>query len=307
MTLLLIMPGRETGALEAEIRRLAPGMPLRVWPDTGEPAEVDAVVTWNHPPGSLARFPRLRLIHSFGAGVDHILSDERLPAGVPVCRVVDSGLAEQMQAYLHCVLLEHRFSMRRYRRQQADRVWLPHPQNRGDRVGLLGLGQLGEPVGRYLAGVGYRVAGWSRTPKSLPGIECLSGPEGLDRLLCRADFVICLLPLTPATRGILDASLFARMKPGAHLVNVGRGGHLREPDLVDALVGGRLAGATLDVLSEEPPAAASTLWTAPNLTLTPHVASISDPAVVARQVVENMGRLQRGEPLLNPVDPARHY
>ena len=108
-------------------------------------------------------------------------------------------------------------------------------------------------------------------------------------------------------RGILDASLFARMKHGAHLVNVGRGGHLREPDLVDALAGGRLAGATLDVLSEEPPAADSPLWTAPNLTLTPHVASISDPAVVARQVVENLGRLQRGEPLLHPVDPARHY
>ena len=301
------MPDRDSRQLQSRIAALAPDLPLRVWPNHGTPDDITAAVTWNHPEGSLALFPNLALIHSYGAGVDHILSDASVPAGIPICRVVDPGLAEQMQAYIHACLLEKRFSTGRYRDQQRERLWRPLEQARGNHVGLLGLGQLGIAVARYLSASGYQVSGWSRTQKALPGIECLTGPEGLDRLLRCSDYVVCLLPLTPATRGILNGALFARMKPSAHLINVGRGGHLDEPDLIAALESGTIAGATLDVVSEEPLPADHPLWRTPNLAITPHISSISDPAVVAGQVVENLRRATEGAPLLNRVDRARAY
>ena len=301
------MPGRDSRQLRSHLAAIDPELPLRVWPDYGNPNDITATVTWNHPGGSLALFPNLQLIHSYGAGVDHILSDASLPTDIPICRVVDPGLAEQMRAYVHACLLEKRFSLSNYRDQQSAGLWRPLEQARGNHVGLLGLGQLGTAVARYLRDCGYHVTGWSRTRKTLPEIECLTGPEGLDRLLPRCDYLVCLLPLTPETRGMLNSTLFAKMKPSAHLINVGRGGHLDEPDLITALERGVIAGATLDVVSEEPLPREHPLWRTRNLTITPHISSISDPAVVAAQVVENLRRSTKGAPLLNSVDRARAY
>jgi glyoxylate/hydroxypyruvate reductase A len=294
---------------QAELARLAPDLKVRVWPDIGDPAEIDYALVWRPEPGLLAGLPKLRLILSLGAGIDHILRDPQLPRDVPIVRLVDPYLTAAMSEYVVLqVLALHRRDID-YRAQQQAGIWRELPQkNAGERpVGILGFGEIGLDAGRKLAALGFPVAGWSRSEKTVAGFRTFAGADGLVQLLAGSEILVCLLPLTAATEGILCARNFALMPRGAGLVNAGRGRHLVEEDLIPALDSGQLSGAALDVFREEPPPPDHPFWRHPRITVTPHIAGTTNPGTAAAIVVDNIRRFEAGRPLLNKVDPARGY
>jgi glyoxylate/hydroxypyruvate reductase A len=295
---------------EAALTALDPTLVLHRHPFAGDPAAIEAVVMWTgHDLADLRSYPNLRLIVSMGAGVDHLLAPPGPPPGVPVVRLVDVRLTQAMSEWVLLNVLRFHRQDAAYRAQQAARVWheLPAPDTAQRRIGVLGLGALGADAAGKLAALGFPVSGWSRRPKSLPGLACHHGADGLDALLRQSDILVCLLPLTPDTRGILGARAFALLPRGAVLLNAARGGHVVQPDLLAALDSGHLAGAALDVVEPEPLPHDSPIWTHPKVILTPHAASVTIPASVAPQVIDNIRRARAGQPLLNLVDPATGY
>jgi glyoxylate/hydroxypyruvate reductase A len=292
-----------------QIERLRPGLAMRVWPDVGDPAEIDYALVWRPEPGLLAALPNLKLILSLGAGVDHILADPLLPRHVPIVRLVDPYLSAAMSEYVALQVLRlHRRDLD-YQRQQQARIWRALEQkNAGERpVGILGFGEIGQAAGRKLRALGFPVAGWSRRAKTLAGFSTFAGWEELPQLLARAEILVCLLPLTSATEGILCARTFAALPPGAGLVNAGRGGHLVEADLIAALDAGQLSAAVLDVFREEPLPPEHPFWHHPRIVITPHVAGVTNPATAAPIIVDTIRRFESGQPLRNRVDPERGY
>ena len=278
---------------------------FRVWPESGAADEVDAALVWKPPAGMLKRFPNLKLIASLGMGVDHVFGDPERPEGVPVARIVDPDLVAQMSEYVLHAVLDHYRGFDIYRRFQRRRRWkqMRPPAAGRRRVGIMGLGAIGADAAAKLAALGFEVAGWSRAPKTLAGVESFCGPEGLAPFLARSGIVVCLLPLTKATAGILDRAAFAAMPEGGFVVNAARGGHLVVEDLLSALDSGHLAGATLDVFESEPLPAAHRLWEHPSVRVTPHMAGLTRPETAARQIADNIRRMRAGEPIENLVDP----
>ena len=314
MSLLFAAPGWDEGPWLKRFAALLPGHTL-VTPETlVDRAAVRYAIAWRPPRGLLAELPRLEAIFSLGAGVDHILSDPSLP-DVPIARVVDPDLTARMSEWvaLHCLM--HLRQARRYARQQRERIWDDdddQPAARDVRVGILGFGELGRDAAAKLAALGFPVAAWSASPKTAPGIACFDGAAGLEAMLARSDILICLLPLTATTRGILNATLFAKLPRdgrlgGAFLLNAGRGGLQVEADILAALDSGALKGVSLDVFEIEPLPAASPLWGHPAVFVTPHNAAISHPDSVARAIAEQILAHERGEPLRHVVDRGRGY
>ena len=280
-----------------------------------DPARVRYVAAWRHRPGSLAAYPNLRAIFSLGAGVDHLVSDTALPPGVPLVRIVDPDLTGRMSEWVILSVLMHHRQVRLYDWQQGEKVWtedLFQPAAKDVRVGVMGLGVLGADAARKLQLIGFDVAGWSRTPKQLDGIDTFAGPDELDGFLGRTEMLVVLLPLTPETRGILDRRLFARLARDSHfggpiLLNAGRGGLQNEADILLALEDGTLKAASLDVFEREPLPQDSPLWHHPAMTITPHNAAISSPAAVAAFIAGEIGRIEAGHAPRHTVDPARAY
>jgi glyoxylate/hydroxypyruvate reductase len=293
------------------VQRLAALLPDRKIVTLGEPfdrRDVHYAVSWKHPPGSLAGLPNLAAIFSLGAGVDHLMGDDRLPEA-PIVRVVDPDLTDRMSEYvvLHCLM--HLRQQRRYDAQQRDKVWREEahpPAARDVRVGIMGLGVLGGDAARKLKVMGFDVAGWSRSPKTVDDITTFSGDDGLPAFLARTDILVCLLPLTADTRGILDKALFARLARdgrlgGPILINAGRGGLQVEADILASLDDGTLRAATLDVFETEPLPASSPLWTHPAVTVTPHNAAASDADAISAYIAGQIRRFEAGEPFANTV------
>ncbi|MDZ7747589.1 MAG: glyoxylate/hydroxypyruvate reductase A [Halofilum sp. (in: g-proteobacteria)] len=297
-------PERWRDALQREL----PGLEVRVWPDTGDPADIDYALVWASPDGFLRELPRLRVVFSLGAGVDHLVGAE-LPDGVPLVRMVDPALTEGMVEYVLYQVLRHHRGMPAYERQQGRREWRTHEQPRpGERrVGVLGLGELGGACARALAELGFDVAGYARSPRELAGVHVYHGADALPRLLARSDILVCLLPLTAATRGILSADAFASLPRGAVVINAARGAHVVEQDLLRALGEGTLAHAVLDAFETEPLPPEHPYWHHPRITVTPHVASLTNPETGARHVADGIRRERAGEPLAHVVDPERGY
>lgn len=283
---------------------------IRRFPDAGDPAGIEAAVVWtSHDMAELRRYPNLRLIVSMGAGVDHLLRPPGPPAGVPVARLKDARLTQGMTEWvLLNVLRFHRQDLD-YRALQAAHRWeeLPAPDTASRRIGILGLGELGGAAAAALRALDFPVMGWSRTPKRLPGVECFDGSEGFDSLLGRSDILVCLLPLTPETRGLLDRRAFGLLPRGAFLINGARGGHVVQGDLLTALESGQVQGAALDVFEPEPLPSDHPFWAHPRVVVTPHAASITIPASAAPQVADNLRRARSGQPLLNLVDFGAGY
>jgi glyoxylate/hydroxypyruvate reductase A len=273
--------------------------------------EIDAAICWNPPAGSLARMPNLKLIQSIAAGVDHILSDPDLPPNVPVCRVVDPGMAAGMCAYVHWAVIQQQRHFDRYLAAAARRQWQEEPivSPRRHRVGVAGFGWLGSACARSLAAVGYRVHAWHRGGRRPvpPGVAVYHGREQLDDFLGCSDTLVCLLPLTAETRGFLNADLFARLPRGAHVINVGRGDHLVEEDLLAAIASGQVGHATLDAFSTEPLPPDHPFWGEPRITITPHIASRTDLEAIARQALENLEQVRQGLTPPACVEPGRGY
>ncbi|MGE0254938.1 MAG: 2-hydroxyacid dehydrogenase [Alphaproteobacteria bacterium] len=311
MTLLFFSEVDRVDWWTAELNKAAPDIPVRAWPDFGDPAAIRWALVWKPRHGLLASLPNLKLILSMGAGVDHIFADPTLPRGVPVTRIVDPMLTAGIAEYvlLH-VLRYHRF-LPALEAQQRERVWKMRfdlhrlPSER--RVGILGMGVMGADAAAKLAALGFDVAGWSRTKKRLPGVASFHGADGLAPFLARTDILVCLLPLTPATTGILCAANLAHLPDGAFVINAGRGGHVVDVDLLAALDAGKVAHATLDVFHSEPLPQDHPFWTHPRVTVTPHNAAISDPRSIVSQVVDNIRRFEAGRPLVNLVDTAQGY
>ena len=274
-----------------------------------DPACIDIALVANPPAGSLAGLDNLVLIQSLWAGVDRLLSDPTLPENVPIVRLVDPNLTQAMtECALACVLALHR-QFPAYARQQTGREWkqLPQPIARERRIGILGLGELGRAVAQALACLDFDVAGWSTGARQVEGLECWSGASGLASLLQRTDILINLLPLTPHTAGILNAQLFARLPRGAAIVNLARGGHLNEKDLLEALARGQLSHAILDVFSEEPLPCQHPFWSHPRISVLPHVAAVTDVSTAAKIAAENIKAFRAGSMPAPLVDRAKGY
>ena len=281
---------------------------LRVWPDIGDPAEIDYVVAWLLPPGLLETLPNLRAVFSVGAGVDQ-LDLAAIPAHLPLVRMLEPGIAACMTAYIAMAVLALHRDLPAYLAQQRASVWrtLPVRPPGECRVGLLGLGQLGAAAGLALRGLGFVVAGWSRTPRAVEGIACHHGAAGLAAMLATTDILVCILPLTPETTGILNAATFAGLPRGAGVVNAGRGGHLVEADLLDALDSGHISAAVLDVTATEPLREGHPFWLHDRILLTPHVAAVTQTATGIASLLDNIRRDRRGEGLLGVVSRERGY
>ena len=313
MAILIICQGLGPERYDRALRKFAPDADIRLWPDHGEKSDVLHALAWNPPEGELASYPNLRVIFSAGAGVEHLLGDPALP-DLPIVRLIDANLTMRMGEYVVLHVLLHHRRMLEYQGQQRSKTWrlLAQPAAEEVRVGILGLGELGADSARKLGHLGFQVAGWSRTRKRIEGIESFAGDAELDAFLGRTDILVALLPLTPATAGILDRALLARLArdgalPGPVLINAGRGGLQAEADILAALDDGTLWGASLDVFGEEPLPASSPLWSHPRLVITPHNASISEGPAVAAYVLEQIAAYERGEALSNLVDRERGY
>jgi glyoxylate/hydroxypyruvate reductase A len=308
MALLFYSLDDDADAWGRELRRHLPELDYRVWPEMGEPAGIDAALVWKPPPGLLRSLPNLKAVFSLAAGVDAMLADPTLP-DVPLCRLVDPSLTRTMSEFVLLQALKYHRRLDSYAAQQRTgrwRLYLPPPPA-ATAVGIMGLGVLGLDAARVLKAHGFTVRGWSRTEKRLDGIDCFAGEAGLGPFLAGTDVLVCLLPLTAGTEGILDRRLFERVPPGSRLVNVARGAHLVEADLIEALDSGRLAHASLDVFRDEPLPPDHPFWRHPAIDVTPHAASYGLPESAAEVVAENYRRLREGRPLLHVVDRARGY
>ncbi len=286
-----------------------PDMTVHDWPYDGDPAKIEFALVWGPPRGALRRFPNLKAIFSVGAGIDHLSSDPDLPEGVPVVRMVEPGLTAGMTEFVILGVLTHHRFMLDYAAQQRAKVWREIPQIPTSRrtVGIMGLGVLGSDAAEKIAALGFDVAGWSRRPKEQPGITSFHGEDGFQPFLARSEILVCMLPLTSETEGILNARTFAALPRGAALISIGRGGHTVEADLLAALESGHIGGATLDVFREEPLPPDSPFWTHPRVILTPHIASMTIPDSAAAAVIANIRRLRAGKPLEHVVDIGRGY
>jgi glyoxylate/hydroxypyruvate reductase A len=312
-TILLSIIGWDPKGWEQRFRALAPQHDIRVWPENiGDPARVDYACVWQPPHGSLAEFPNLKAVFSLGAGVDDVLSDPNLPK-TPIVRIVDPDITMRMTEYVALHVLMHHRRQRLYDMQQRVRIWLDHEQPPASdvAVGVMGLGVLGSSAVIMLNRLGFKVAGWSRTEKVMPGIETFHSMVGLQPFLRRTEILVCLLPATEETKGILNLSLFSRLKRNAlignYLINAGRGSLQVDADIIAALDEGILAGATLDVFPNEPLPVMSPLWTHPKVTITPHNAAASAPNAIVSNIVRQIDRFEIGMALEHVVDRKQGY
>ncbi len=282
---------------------------VRVWPDVGSPEAVEFAILSHPGSGELGRFPNLKAVFSEGAGADSLLTNPDIPAHVPITRVFDPDQAREMSEWtLYMVLHFHRL-MHEYAELRAEGRWQPlgRRDTHDTRVGVLGLGIMGDLTARRLAALEFPVTGWSRSPKEIDGVPCLHGAEGFQEILDSSDILVCGLALTPETSGIINADALAAMPRGSYVVNMARGGHVVEKDLFAALESGHIAGAGLDVFEVEPPAPDHPCWTHPRIVWTPHIAGFVDPETAAEQMAENIRRARGGEPLLYVIDRDKGY
>jgi glyoxylate/hydroxypyruvate reductase A len=266
------------------------------------------LAAWQPPEDLAARFPNLEVLFSTGAGTDQF-DFSVIPETLPVVRMVESGIINGMVEYVTLAVLSTHRDWRTYHEQQREGNWQVHRVHPAStrRVGVLGLGVLGRAVLDSLCGFGFSCAGWSRSPQQIEGVECYAGAEGLQQFLARTDILICLLPLTDSTRGILSKPLFDKLPRGATVINVGRGGHLVQEDLLQALDEGKVGNAILDVCEPEPLPSDHPFWTHPKVMLTPHIASMTQPETAVEAMIDNLRRHRDGLPMIGLVDRARGY
>lgn len=291
-------------ALAAEL----PDLDFRVDPDIGDPTEIRYALMWLPPKGFFSRFPNLELVTNLGAGVDALVRrDDLVP--VKFSRLSDPGMVAMMTSYVVFAVTRYARDIPTFERAKARGEWdYVHPRPLFEiKVGVLGLGELGGPAAQTLASLGFDVTGWSRSPKDIPGVKSETGRDGLERVLSSCEIIVSLLPLTPESHGMLGAREFAMMRKGAKFVNASRGAVVDEAAMIEALRSGALGEATLDVFEKEPLPAGHPLWSLPNVLITPHLASITVPALAARDVAESIRRVRQGLPPLHEVDPVRGY
>ncbi|MCW3478164.1 glyoxylate/hydroxypyruvate reductase A [Neisseriaceae bacterium JH1-16] len=293
----------------AAFRSTLPELEINAWPAPVDPSRVRYIVTWNPPAGFFADFLNLEAVFAQGAGIDKLLARDDLAPDVHIVRLSNAGMAAQMVEYALFGVLRFQRDFDHYAEQQMDGAWRQHPPRLAEatRVSVLGLGAIGAAVASTLAGLGYRVSGWSRSPRELPGIRCVHGEAALGALLADTDILVGVLPSTPDTRGLLNRERLALLPAGAALINAGRGDLIDLAALVELLDNGRLRGAQLDVFPAEPLAADDALWRHPKLLITPHIAAATLIEPSAAQMADGIRRLQAGELPAGLVERQRAY
>ncbi|MFN3996580.1 2-hydroxyacid dehydrogenase [Algoriphagus sp.] len=306
MSLAIISPGRDPQVWIEALTFHQPDINIQVYPNIDRPEEVEMALLWQHPPGYLSTFPNLKLISSLGAGVDHILSDSAVPESMPIVRIVDEKLTWSMTNYVIMGVLNFHRQITRYQADQKHKVWDMSNPEIPVKVGVMGVGALGGDVLDKLSYMGFSVFGFGFTEKDDFPHPYFS-KNHLQDFLNEINVLVCLLPLTPDTENILNLSFFRKCKPGTYLINVARGKHLVEEDLIPALESGFLSGALLDVYRTEPLPGDHSFWEEGKIQITPHIASVTNPLAASPQIIENFRRLKANQPLLNLVNRQKGY
>lgn len=306
MSIAIVIPNRDTTKLCGKLKDFLPEQQVEVWPTIKHPEHVEFVIAWNPPPKSLDSFINLKAIASFGAGVDSILSYEGLPQ-VPVSRIVDPGLAQDMARYVLSHVLAHQQRHREYLFKQDNCDWRPRRARGDNRVLILGAGHLGRACANLLAINNFTVTTWSKSKRVQEGVHHIVSQDDLEACLADTHYIVNLLPLTPYTEGILGQSLFSNCKQSPLLINVGRGAHLDEDALLEALSQELLCGAVLDVFRQEPLDKTHCFWGHSKITVTPHISAVTDVNTVVKQLVENCRRVKNGQDMLHCVNLSKGY
>lgn len=307
MAILICAPDRANESLARDLAGHLPGVDVRIWPEVGESGDIDFAVLWKHPPGLVNSLPNLKAISSLGAGIEHLVNDPTIPPSLPVGRLAGPRLSEDMAAWLVGHIIADWRDFARFHDQQSDHNWHPWAPSRPARVGILGLGHMGQTTARALVTLGFDVMGWRRDGGELDGVSVYRGQTGLTQLAAQADYLVCLLPLTPQTRGILNADLMGHLPLDSVLINVGRGAHLVEDDLLEALQHRRPGRAILDVFNTEPLPADHPFWSHPNITVSPHCAALTDPKEAAELLAASYTRVQAHQAPIGQVDLSQGY
>ncbi|MDR5589498.1 glyoxylate/hydroxypyruvate reductase A [Christiangramia sp. SM2212] len=309
MSVLIVCPGKDPENWVNALKNQHPGMNVYVYPEDHDTEEVEFALSWNHPRGLYKNYPNLKVIASMGAGVDHILSDSALPEGVEITKVVDDTLTEDMGDFVLSQVMNHIRGLHHYVKSQNKKEWekFQYKRPQDTTVGIMGLGVLGNAVADKLHKNFFKVNGWSRTEKNCENVKSYFGKDQLEEFLQNSEILVCLLPLTEDTENILNADLFDMLPEGAYVINVGRGEHLVEHDLMEMIDNGHLSGASLDVFREEPLPDEHPFWEHTKINITPHIASLTMPESVVPQIAENYDRMKEEEPLKNKVELDKGY
>lgn len=309
MSVLIVSPGKDPEKWVKALENQHPGMNIYVYPEEHDTEEVEFAISWNHPRGLFKNYPNLKVVASMGAGVDHITNDPGLPEDVKITRVIDEMLTNDMSDFVLSQVMNHIRGLHHYTKAQKEKKWETsmYKRPKDTKVGIMGLGVLGNDVAHKLHKNDFEVHAWSRTEKDCEDFTCYHGRDQLEDFLKNSEILVCLLPLTEDTENILNADLFDMLPQGAYVINVARGQHLVEHDLMEMIDNGHLAGAALDVFREEPLPEEHPFWEHPKINITPHIASLTNPESVIPQIVENYERMKENEPLNNTVEMKKGY
>jgi len=308
MSILLVAQHRDMKPFRDSLLAVDPNLDIEIWPAVRNPERVNFAIAWNQPKNVFEKFPNLKVISSLGAGVDHLLQDDSIPAHIEFTRIVAPSLTDQMCDYIIGSAINILRKSLTYAKQQFRAEWQPqeHYFKRNISVGVMGLGELGKSVTERLRDNNFTTLGWSRSIKEIDGIDTYSGNE-LDTFLAETNMLVCLLPLTDKTDGIIDLDCFKKLNEPAFFINAGRGEHLVEEDLIYALDTETIKHAALDVFSEEPLPDSHPFWGRDKITITPHAAAFTDPEETAGLLVDNYKRMMSGQELHHKVDKDLGY
>ncbi|MEM5550003.1 glyoxylate/hydroxypyruvate reductase A [Pseudoalteromonas neustonica] len=306
MSVLVAISGRDCSKIMTALEAKLPDVKISQWPHCDNLNDIEFVLAWLAPEDMWVQLPNLKGVSSFGAGIDSIDLNV-LPKNVVVTRIVDENLAHDMAEYVLAHILAHKLRLKEYILKQQDNQWCPKRSYRDKHVVILGFGELGQACATRLLINNFSVSAFSQSAKSMADVNCIHQQAALPNLLNKADYLVCLLPLTPQTKGIIDRNLLAHLPPHAVLINVSRGQHVVEKDLLHALDQQQLRAATLDVFTQEPLGDEHPFWQHPKITLTPHCAALSDLDSVTTQIAQNVERLKLGLDLNHQVDRTKGY
>ncbi len=306
MSFLIVSSQRAPKAWVEALKAEAPDLELEIYPEVKDPEKVEFALSWKHPHGIYKNYPNLKVIASMGAGIDHIIEDPVIPEHIKITRVIDEQLTKDMGVFVLSLILEH---LRNLSVHHCSKVWKPQQYLRPEevQVGIMGMGVLGVGVAETLIRNKFNVTGWSRSKKEILGVTTFHGDDQLQDFLEESNVLVCLLPLTSETENILNKDLFKRLPEGAYVINVARGPHLVEEDLLEMIEKGHLSGAALDVFRKEPLPEDHPFWKNEKIRITPHIASVTHPKTVVPQILDNFRRMQEGKELENVVSREKEY
>jgi len=309
MSIVIIRQDDKINLWKEALQKAAPEIKVYSYLEEHPVDEIEVALVWKHPESTFSKYPNLKYIASSGAGVDFIFADASIPKQIPITRVVDTMLASDMSEYIVAVIFSYLKNLNTYKIAQTKTIWKPKPYRRISdlKVGILGFGALGAVLAEDLVRFGFKTQAWATSQKSMKDVTTFVGQDQLPIFLSTTQILVCLLPLTNETQGILNKALFQQLPLGAHVVNAARGGHVVDADLIEMIDNGHLSGASLDVYHQEPLANEHPFWAHEKINMTPHYASVSDTDSVVPQIIENYRRMKKHAPLLHLVSPEKGY